>query len=177
MLQERAGHVVAELERRGDALPRDGAHAGGGGVNVFGRNEPSVGQRHGAHAAAPLAELEHIVQHVGADVHETVAAVVALAAAGDVTQLTNPALLEGAERGLHVRAGAALLVNGHFDALGLGFGDHGVGLYEVNTHRLLDLDVDAVLQDAHGQGVVQLGGGGDSYDVGLHLFDHLVEVV
>ena len=68
------------------------------------------------------------------------------------------------------------MVDGDPHALRLGLGEHLVRLGEVRTHRFFDLDVDAMLEHAHRQRVVELGAGGDGDQVRLRLLDHLVEV-
>ena len=121
-------------------------------------------------------ELDDVVEQVDADVHQAVAAVVALVAGVDIAQLADASSSVGLSHRAHGTADAPLMVDGNAHTLRFGLGEHLVGLGEVGTHRFFDLDVDAVLQHAHRQRVVELGAGGDGDQVRLRLADHLVEV-
>ena len=59
----------------------------------------------------------------------------------------------------------------------LRFGSDGIGLGQVPTRWLLDLDIDPVLQHPHRQWVVKLGRRRDRHDVRAGFLDHDIEVV
>ena len=136
----------------------------------------AIGEGRGGQAAAVPGELDDVVEQVDANVHQAVAAVVALVAGVNVAQLADAPLGVGPRHGTHGAADAPLVVDGDANALRFGLGEHLVGLGEVGTHRFFDLDVDAVLEYAHRQRVVELGAGGNGHQVRLRLADHLVEV-
>ena len=90
-------------------------------------------------------ELDDVVEQVDANVHQAVAAVVALVAGVDIAQLTDAPGCVGPRHRAHGAAHAPLMMDGNPHTLRLGLGEHLVRLGEVGTHWFLDLDVDAVL--------------------------------
>ena len=68
------------------------------------------------------------------------------------------------------------MVDRDANALLLGLGEDFVRLLQRRADRFLDLDVNAMLQDAQAQLVVELRAGGNGDDVRLHRADHLVQI-
>ena len=173
-----AGEHLVELQRGGDLLTGDGAHAGRRLHHVLGRDRPSVREQGGVHPPARPGHRQQRAEHVRAHVHQLVAAVVALAVGGDVQRHADAPrgqrLLDRAERTQR----AALVVHGDSGAAFPGARQQRVGLRQVDRHRLLDVQVaGAGGQHAHGQREVQVGLHRHDDDVRLDGFQHLLDVV
>ena len=69
MLQKGRGDAVGKAERRRDVFASDGAHALRRGHHIRRGDGVAVGGGGGYDAVAWAGDLEHVVDHVGADVH------------------------------------------------------------------------------------------------------------
>ena len=176
VLQERPGGVVLELQRGGHVLAGNCSGTARACQYVLRPDSVPVRRSNAGHAADVTAEAQHVVEHVGADVEQAVAAVVALAAAVDVAHLADTSGGVRLSDGLHVRTHPALLMDGDAHALFVRLGDDLIGLGEVLAEGFLDFDIGAVLQHAHRQGVVELDADRDSDNIRLHRLHHRIEI-
>ena len=119
-------------------------------------------------------ELHHIVELVRTDIHQSVTAVVDLAAAVDIAQFTNSALGKCLVGCPHVGANSPLVMNGYAHPFFLRFRHHRIRLLKVDAHRLFNIDMDTVFQHAHREIVVKFGARRYRHDIGPGLANHLV---
>ena len=158
-------------------LTGDVAHAARRRHHILGRDRSAIGQGHGLDALHRPNHAEHGIERVRGNIHQAVAAVVALAAALHIAQIADPALGNRRFDRLQRAAAAPLVMHGHLHPFLRGFGQHRVGLGQGRANRLLNVDVDSVLQHSHSERIVELSARGNGDDVrGLGL-DHPVEIV
>ena len=92
------------------------------------------------------AKFDHAGQEMCADFHQTKATVIALAAGVDIAQLADLARLIDLIDGLRPSTQTPLMMNRDLDTLFSRFGHHRIRLDEIHSHRLFNLNVNAMFQ-------------------------------
>ncbi len=168
---------TGELQLGGQALAGDRAHPARRRHHVVGCDRPPVGAQAGGDAQAASEERLRAGQEVAADVHDAVAAVVALATRDGVDHVADQPVRDRGRRRPRGRADAALVVDRYLHAALARAAQDRVGLLQIDADRLLHVDVvRAVVEHPHHQLVVELGAGRNRDDLRLHGVEHRLNV-
>ena len=113
-------------------------------MNIVWRNAVTSGGRLGNHTLTLACQLEHVVDFMGADVHQSITPIISLVVTMNISQFPDLSSRQRVMNRLHGRSHASLMVHGNTDAYLLGFSYHLVGLVEVGTDGFFNFNIDTM---------------------------------
>ena len=114
---------------------------------------------------------------MGGDIHQAIAAVVALAATLQIAQRANFARGDSGFDRPERPARPALVMHGHLYPLLFGFGQNLIGFCQSRADRLFDIDVDPVIKYPERQVVMEFRASGNRDDIRGLCRDHPIQII